>query len=168
MKVVTRDWLAQRKACGPDLRRALATFGESIPVSAETMTRAEELGLNLLWLGCQMADEAVRREFVAFTLEQRLPALERLLEKVPPPGRKALRAAAATAWRRWAETEDIEARSLATALREAARDMGVRRPTPGQAQEAALAAQRAVSYAGMDQEAARQEQLEWLAGRLIG
>ena len=167
VKAVTREWLLSQGACGPDLERSVQEFGETIAVSRATIQRASEFGINVLWAGCHLIGRATRNEFVQFTLDQRRPALEAMLGRAAPLQGAALRVAAAEAWQRWRETGDIQARSLATGLREAARDAALRDVSAEQAEEAALAAQRAISYAGMEQEAARAEQVEWLAERLM-
>ena len=168
MKTVSRDWLAERKACGDDLTAAVREFGGDIELSRTNFERALALGVNLLWLGCNLVDGKTLSEFVAFTLQQREPALAVLTSAPLPEGPLEQRLRAVEAWRRWGADADLGARSEAIALREAARDM-TRAATvsPAEAEEAALAALRAVSFAFGDSGAARREQLDWLAERTL-
>jgi hypothetical protein len=168
VRTVQAEWLEAKGACGPDLRKALTEFGPRIAISRAVVTRARQLGINVLWAACQLADQIALAEFVAFTLRQRLAALEALMGIPAPPDPAALIEGAAEAWRVWSETGDIRARSLATALRQTARDMQLAAPSPADAEEAAVAAQRAASYAGFDESAVAEEQIEWFTARLTG
>jgi len=167
MRMVDAAWLEGLGACGPDLLRARDEFGPTIAVSRAVVGRARQLGINVLWAACRLAGGTMLADFVAFTLQQRKAGLDALLGRAAPQTTDALRALAAAEHGRWAETGEIAARSLAVALREAARDTALSEPTPEEAEEAALAARRAISYAGLDELAAAEEQLEWFAARLI-
>ena len=169
MQYITGEWLAQQGACGREFDRFLAEWGGEADVTRASLERAKALGLNLLWLGCQIADARTLRAFVGFTLTQRRPALAALLGQGAPIriGAAKLRRQAAEAWASWAETGSIAARSLAVALREAARDVALEEPTVAEAEEAGRAARRAISYAGMDEQVAADAQIEWLAEKVI-
>ena len=160
--MLTREWLLAQGACGPDLERSVKEFGETIAVSRVTIQRASEFGINVLWVGCRLIGQSTRNEFIDFTLNQRRAALETMLGRAAPREPDALRTAAVAARQKWSATGDIQARSLAIGLRDFARDGVLRDPSPNQAEESALAAQRAISYAGGDQAAAKVAQEEWL------
>ena len=162
-------WLRETGACTPQFLRFAERFGqEEIAVTAESVAAAREAGLDLLWIGTMLATPEQRRRFVTFTIEQRRAALEQLLgEPATSADELRLRELAAAAWADWCETGNIQARSLGIALREAARDMTVLAPSAEQARQAALAALRALSYSGEeDQRPFRLAQEDWLAAEL--
>jgi len=165
---ITRAWLGERKACGPDLDVVIREFGEDVQLTRANFERALSLGLNLLWLGCHLADRKTLSEFIVFTLGQREPALAALTAVPLPEDAPALRLRAVEAWGRWRRDSDLRARSEAIALREAARDQGLAATaTAAQAEEAALAALRAISFTTGESATAQRDQLEWLAERAL-
>lgn len=169
MKSISRKWIEQQGACGPDYQRALEMLAgkDAEALVPALVDRARAAGVNLLWVGCRLLSSKQLSEFVAFTVAKRRSMLEILLGSAPPASSKALRAESRDEWGIWTSTGDVPARSRATVLRETARDMDNRSPTPAQAEEAALAALRAVSYAGEDQASARSELEDWLAQKLV-
>jgi hypothetical protein len=165
---VTRDWLLQKRACGPEYVIFRREFGNEAAVTRENFERARTLGLNLLWLGCHMLDAEARRAFVDRTLTARRAALEALLGRAAPADSARLAAEGTKAFEAWAGSGDIGLRSLATAMHDAARDAAAVGPSAEDAYEAALGALRAISYAGEDQAGARLALEEWLANEVIG
>lgn len=172
---LTPDKLADLGACASDIRGA-RKLGESIPQTWESIDRALALGsgLDLIWLGCRMADAGLRAAFVAFTIAQRRSALDELLGSPAPTSAQSLRSLAAGAWAEHEATGERDPRLLAAALRECARDRGLSEPAVHEAVSASLAALRVISNAarvdpdGSVFENARRAQIEWLAERLIG
>jgi len=146
--------------------RFVAEFGEGAPLTAANVARAKARGMNLVWFFVRLADAALLAEFVAFTMTQRKAAVDVLLGRGAPADARSLKALAAVAHEDWAETGDVATRGRARALREAARDGALTEVGPVEAEEAAVAAQRAISYAGLDQAAAAEAQQDWLAARL--
>ncbi|KKN23179.1 hypothetical protein LCGC14_0907660 [marine sediment metagenome] len=161
---VTRRWLEDAGACGPDLRRSIEEFGEEIEATTAVVTAARAVGIDVLWAGCHLLDEAGRREFVAFTLAQRETAMTALFGEIPPAAE--LPAKAREEWSRYEETAARPDRNRAVVLGEAARDAALSDPTAAQAHEAAAAARRAFSYAGLDEKEATDGQVSWLQQRL--
>lgn len=173
MDTINREWLNERKARPGETARAEATFGPDMAVTRANYERARAMGINLLWLGVRMTTPAQIGEFVEFTVAQRRAALIELatgLRGSPPLNPLDVSSAvqnAAEAEVEWGEGGGIAARSRMIAFGDLARDLELSKPTWAEAEESALAAQRAISYAGLDQEAAKREQIEWLASRLI-
>ena len=162
----------QQGACGPDFERTRQEWGDHAGEINEKITpalveQARAAGVDMVWVACHIIDELGRAEFISFTLRQREEALEALLGSPLPADSAALREASRVSWAIAGETGDVRARSLALALRQAARDIEIIEPTPEQAQEAARAAERAVSYSGGDPATTKREQEDWLEARLI-
>lgn len=167
---IRREAVRALGACGDDYKRAVEMFGDFVDLSPATVAQARAAGLNLLWMGVRLLDEPGRAAFMAYTLAERTRLLTVLLGASPPASAAGLRQAGDAAWQQWATTtpDDIDARSRATVLREAARDMEKQAPTPAELESAGLAVQRAASYAGEDQIPMRDAMVDWIVARVTG
>ncbi len=171
--LTSRQLCDDLRACGPDVDRATRALGQEIPQTWASIDQAKRLNVDLLWLGCRLADDQVIADFVTFTVTQRATAVEALAGAPVPADDGQLRQLAATAWEE-GQAGDAAARLRAIALRELARDRALTAPDRHQAREASRAALRVILYAagadpaGSVHETAKDAQIEWLAEQLIG
>lgn len=167
MPRVTRDWLHQHSACARHAAAVCRTFGDDFEVDAAVVERARAAGINVRWAACHLLDADGQRAFVAFTLEQRQPALNALqAQAVDLADAAAVTVMIDEARRQWTETGDLRVRNASRALEQGLRDQALAAPSGDEAVEAGRAAQRAASWAGLDPDEVNAAQGEWLMKRL--
>ena len=160
---ITREWLLERGACVWDVDAFLRLFGgAAAPVSLEALERARAAGLNVLWLGLQMATPEILAGFIAFTVQQRreLLASHGLGQVAPADWRKR----AERMHREWEDRGDHATRNIAAGLREMARDADIE-ATPARAERAARAAGRLAALTD-GEKAVEDAQVAWLSEKL--
>jgi hypothetical protein len=138
-KAITAEWLREQRACEAQLEIFQRVFPNGSDLTEADLDKAITAGLDRLWSLLRLADGALRREFLVFTLRQRHPNIVALFERA---GFKEH--AAAIAGIDWADL--TRAQEILNAAWAAARD-AARAAAWAAAWDAARAAARAAAWA---------------------